>query len=744
MASAALELFPDAKFAVGPPTEDGFYYDFWVERPFTPEALELIEGRMREAIARDAPFEMSELTREAALERFADQPFKLEIIGEIPEGEAITTYTHDGFVDLCRGPHVGSTGEVAAFKLMSVAGAYWRGDERNEMLQRIYGTAWESEERLQERLAQLEEAARRDHRKLGQELGLFFFNAAAPASPFFLPKGAALYNKLVEHVRGLYARYGYEEVITPQMLDSELWKRSGHYDHYKENMYFSYVDEREFGVKPMNCPAAAMLYAAGLRSYRELPLRYADFGRLHRFERSGVTHGLTRVRTFSQDDAHIFCAPEQVEGEITRFIEMVQETYELFGFEDVRVALSLRPENRIGSDELWDRAEGSLAAALDARGMEYEPLANEGAFYGPKIDFFVADAIGREWQLGTVQLDYNMPERFDLEYVDGEGARQRPVVIHRAMLGSLERFLGVAIEHFGGAFPTWLAPVQAEIIPIADRHNAYAERVRGELEGWGVRVHVDDRGERMNAKTRDAENMQVPVMLLVGDKEEAEERVAMRLRSGERWPMSIDKAGEIISFREPYRISERLFLYDWHRPDDRHYEWPEGYGIRIDLARAFGTGRHPTTKRTLELLDGRIEAGKSALDVGSGSGILSIAAAKLGAGRVDAYEKDRAAFEAGRKNLRRNDVSGRVNLHKAEWPAGDVSSEWDIILANLDDDKELARIAPDLRRALGPGGCLIASGIRDVERMEKEFAAAGISVREKFDVEEEWATFVCD
>ena len=533
MAEAVLDLFPNARFAVGPPTDDGFYYDFSVSRPFTLEDLEQIEARMRETIAKDAPFERTELSRDGARERFAEQPFKLEIIDEIPEGEAITTYAHERFIDLCRGPHVESTGKVAAFKLMSVAGAYWRGDEHNEMLQRIYGSAWESEEALIEHLRRLEEAAKRDHRKLGQELGLFFFDPIAPASPFFLPKGATLNNTLVSYVRGLYERYGYQEVITPQVFDSELWKRSGHYDNYKEHMYFTYVDDREFGVKPMNCPAAAMLYGAQLHSYRDLPVRYADFGRLHRFERSGVTHGLTRVRTFSQDDAHIFCTPDQVESEISSFIAMVQETYEVFGFEGVRVALSLRPEKRIGSDELWDRAEGALAAALDTRGLEYEPVPNEGAFYGPKIDFFVADAIGREWQLSTVQLDYNLPERFDLEFVDAEGTRQRPVVIHRAMLGSLERFLGVVIEHFGGAFPTWLAPVQAEVIPIADRHVEYAQKVRGELESAGLRVHVDERNERMNAKIRDAQLHKVPYMLVVGDKEAEAGGAAVRLRTGE-------------------------------------------------------------------------------------------------------------------------------------------------------------------------------------------------------------------
>ena len=533
MAQAALDLFPGAKFAVGPPTADGFYYDFSVERPFTPDDLVRIEERMRETVAANAPFRASELTRAEAEAQFADQPFKLEILAGIPDGEAITAYEHDGFTDLCRGPHAGSTGELAAFKLTSAAGAYWRGDERNEMLQRIYGTAWESQDALEAHLRRLEEAGRRDHRRLGQELGLFFFDRLAPASPFFLPKGAALANALADYARSLYARYGYQEVITPQVFDAELWKRSGHYDNYRENMYFTYVDEQEFAVKPMNCPAAAMLYGAQLRSYRELPIRYADFGRLHRYERSGVTHGLTRVRTFSQDDAHIFCAPEQIESEVSSFISMVQETFEVFGFDDVRVTLSLRPEKRIGADDLWDAAEGALASALDARAMDYELAPGEGAFYGPKIDFFVADAIGREWQLSTAQLDYNLPERFDLEFADADGSRKRPVVIHRAMLGSIERFLGVIIEHYGGAFPVWLAPTQAEIIPIADRHLPYAERARAELEAAGVRAHVDARGERMNAKIRDAQMRKTPYMLVVGDKEAEAGGAAVRLRSGE-------------------------------------------------------------------------------------------------------------------------------------------------------------------------------------------------------------------
>lgn len=533
MAEAVMQLFPEAQFAIGPPTDDGFYYDFHVNRPFTPEDLDRIETAMHESIATGATFEQTELSRADAQSTFATQPFKLEIIDAIPADEAVTTYAHHGFVDLCRGPHVAKTSDVAAFKLMTVAGAYWRGDEHNEMLQRIYGTAWESGDALDEYLARLEETERRDHRKLGQELNLFFFDPIAPASPFFLPNGASLNNTLVNYVRDLYKRYGYQEVITPQIFDSELWKRSGHYDNYKEHMYFSYVDDREFGVKPMNCPAAAVLYGSRLHSYRDLPIRYADFGRLHRFELSGATHGLTRVRTFSQDDAHIFCAPDEVESEIVSFIEMVEETYEVFGFNDFRVALSLRPDKRLGTDELWDQAEGALAAALDAHSVEYEPIPNEGAFYGPKIDFFVQDAIGREWQLSTVQLDYNLADRFDLGYVDADGERQRPVVIHRAMLGSLERFLGVMIEHYGGAFPTWLAPVQAEIIPIADRHIGYAGTVRDRLAAAGLRTHVDDRSDRMQAKIRDAQLQKIPYMLVVGDREAETNGAAVRLRNGE-------------------------------------------------------------------------------------------------------------------------------------------------------------------------------------------------------------------
>ena len=533
MAGAVLELFPEAKLAIGPSIEDGFYYDFQVSRPFTPEDLEAIEGRMRREVAADVVFERLESSRDEVEEQFADQPFKLEIIAGIPGDVAISTYRHGSFEDLCEGPHVESTAAIVAFKLLSVAGAYWRGDENQPMLQRIYGTAFESQEALDNHLSMLEEAQRRDHRVLGRELGLFMMDPIAPASPFFLPKGTIVYNLLIGYVRELYQRYGYQEVITPQIFDSELWKRSGHYENYQENMYFIQMEAREYGVKPMNCPGHAMIYASDLRSYRDLPMRIADFGRLHRYERSGVTHGLTRVRSFVQDDAHIFCTTEQIQAEVKGFIQMLTEAYTLLHFNDIRIALSLRPEKRIGADGVWDNAEAALEAVLDDTGLTYESMPGEGAFYGPKIDFFVPDALGREWQLGTIQLDFSMPERFNLEYVAEDGTRQRPVMLHRAMLGAIERFMGILIEHFSGAFPVWLAPVQAVIIPIADRHLEYAQRVESRFAAAGIRIEVDDRGERMNAKVRHAQLQKVPYMLIVGDREAEDDAVSVRLRSGE-------------------------------------------------------------------------------------------------------------------------------------------------------------------------------------------------------------------
>ena len=547
MAGVVVELFPEAKLAIGPPTADGFYYDFLASRPFTPEDLETIEEKMRRDIAAALPLARRELSRGEAEEQFADQPFKLETIAEIPADEAISTYRHGSFEDLCEGPHVESTDAIHAFKLLSIAGAYWRGDEKRPMLQRIYGTAFESQEALDDHLHMLEEAQRRDHRVLGRELGLFMMDPIAPASPFFLPKGTIVYNLLTEYVRGLYQQYGYQEVITPQIFDTELWKRSGHYDNYQESMYFINVEEREYGVKPMNCPAHALIYASQLHSYRELPLRIADFGRLHRFERSGVVQGLTRVRSFSQDDAHIFCTADQIADEVQRLIQMYQESYRMFQFDRVRLALSLRPEKRVGSDEVWDRGESALRDVLQQADLSFETMPGEGAFYGPKIDFFVPDALGREWQLGTIQLDFSLPERFDLEYVAEDGSRQRPVMIHKAMLGSLERFMGVLIEHYAGAFPVWLAPVQAVVIPIADRHLEYAGQVEARLAAEGIRVQVDARSERMNAKVRDAQLQKVPYMLIAGDREAAEGAVSVRLRSGENpGPMPLEDAVALV------------------------------------------------------------------------------------------------------------------------------------------------------------------------------------------------------
>ena len=519
MADAVTRLFPEAKLGIGPPTQDGFYYDLEVSRPFTPEDLEKITGIMEETIARDLPFVLHEHGRDEIKQLCHDQPYKLELIDEIPDDEVLTTYTHDAFTDLCQGPHVASTGRIPAFKLLSVAGAYWRGSETRPMLQRIYGTAFESRKALRQHLNRLAEAEKRDHRRLGKELELFLFDPLAPASPFFLPKGAEIYTLLVDYVRGLYKRYGYQEVITPEIFSTDLWKRSGHYDNYLENMYIIDVGEREYGVKPMNCPAHALIYASQLHSYRDLPLRLADFGRLHRFERSGVTHGLTRVRSFSQDDAHIFCTTEQIAQEVQGFIGMLMESYKAFGFDTPSVVLSLRPEKRIGSDEIWDKAEAALTDVLAESGLDYKPELGEGAFYGPKIDFFVPDALGREWQLGTIQLDFSLPERFDLEYVAEDGSHQRPVVLHRAMLGAIERFMGVLIEHYGGAFPLWLAPVQAVVIPIADRHVGYGDEVASKLRGRGLRVEVDGRNERMNLKIREAQLQKVPYMLVVGDRE---------------------------------------------------------------------------------------------------------------------------------------------------------------------------------------------------------------------------------
>jgi len=529
-AQAVQELFPGTKIAQGPVIEDGFYYDFDREEPFSDRDLEAIERRVAEIVERDLPVQRIDLPRDDAIAYFEkeEEPYKV-YFARTKGGESVSIYRQGDWDDFCRGPHLPSTGRLGAFKLLSVAGAYWLGDERNKMLQRIYGTAFFTRKELDEHLRLLEEARKRDHRKLGRELDLFSFHAEAPASPFFHPRGATVYNVLVEHVRGLYRDYGYSEVITPQIFDSSLWHRSGHYEHYRDNMYFTEVDGREYAVKPMNCPSHCLLYSEGRHSYRELPIRIADFGRLHRYELSGVTAGLTRVRSFAQDDAHIFCTQEQIPTEVASVTRMILECYALFDFE-VKIVLSTRPEDRAGDDQLWDRAEVALRSALENEGYEFTVAEGEGAFYGPKIDFIVKDALKREHQLGTIQLDYVLPERFDLGYIDADDNPQRPVMIHRAMLGSLERFFGILVEHTGGAFPFWLAPEQLRVLSITERTGEYAEKVASRLGDAGLRAEADLRNEKIGAKIREAQLAKVPIMLIVGDRESAEGAVAVRLR----------------------------------------------------------------------------------------------------------------------------------------------------------------------------------------------------------------------
>ena len=535
MADAVLRLFPDTKFAIGPPTDDGFYYDFQVERPFTPQDLETIEATMRETAAQDHPFPFGEVSRGEALELFSDQPFKREIIDGIPPDEPITTYTHGDFVDLCAGPHVESTGGVASVKLLSVAGAYWRGDERNPMLQRIYGTAWESQEALEAHLHRLEEAGRRDHRKLGRELDLFSVSdQVGPGLILWHPKGARVRAIMEDHWRQEHLAHGYQLVYSPHIGRAQLWNTSGHLDFFRESMFEAMdVEGQEYFAKPMNCPFHIQVYRSAKRSYRELPYRLAELGTVYRYERSGVLHGLMRVRGFTQDDAHIFCRPEQVEEEVMGVLDFTFATLGAYGFSDYDLFLSTRPEKAVGREEDWDHATEALRRALDRHGLEYELDEGGGAFYGPKVDVKIRDAIGRAWQCTTIQFDFNLPERFDLIYVGQDGAEHRPYMIHRAILGSLERFFGVLVEHYAGAFPVWLAPVQAVVIPIADRHLEYAEQVRARLSSAGLRVEVDGRNERMNAKLRDAQLQKVPYMLVVGDKETEAGTAALRLRSGE-------------------------------------------------------------------------------------------------------------------------------------------------------------------------------------------------------------------
>ena len=535
MAQAVKTLYPGTKVAIGPAIEDGFYYDFDSPQTFGPAELEEIEKRMREIIARDFPFERKELTREEAVDIFREmgEDYKVELIQDLPAGvKMVSLYTQGGYVDLCRGPHLPRTGLIRAFKLLSVAGAYWRGDERNKMLQRIYGTAFPEEKELNEYLNTLEEAKKRDHRRLGRDLDLFQLNdEAGPGLVIFHPKGMLLRYIIEEWERKEHLKRGYQMVMGPQILKEELWKRSGHYDHYRENMYFTEVEGQVYGIKPMNCLAHMLIYKSRIRSYRDLPLRYFELGTVHRHEKTGVLHGLMRVRQFTQDDAHILCTPEQLNDEIIGVAEFVAYAMKIFGF-DYEVELSTRPENSIGSDEDWERAEGALEAALKVMGIPYEINQGDGAFYGPKIDFKIRDALKRKWQCATIQCDFTLPERFDLTYVGADGTRHRPVMLHRVILGAIERFMGVLIEHYAGALPVWLSPVQAQLMTVTERQVPYAEEVYGKLFDGGVRVERAFSNDKLGYKIREAQLQKIPYMLVIGDREVAEGKVSPRRRDG--------------------------------------------------------------------------------------------------------------------------------------------------------------------------------------------------------------------
>ena len=530
LAEAATRLFPGTKVAIGPAIKDGFYYDFEFPQPVGEGALPNLTAEMQRLLAAGVPFERREVSKEEALELFAGERYKLELIRDLPDEATISVYKQGGFLDLCRGPHVPDSGRIGAVGLLSVAGAYWRGNSDNTMLTRIYGTTFPSKRELDEYLERLEMARQRDHRRLGRELGLFSFHEEGPGFPFFHPKGMRVINALLDYWRREHVAAGYEETKTPIMLERTLWERSGHWENYKDNMYFTRIDEVDFAVKPMNCPGGTLIYKSEQHSYRDFPLRLAELGLVHRHEMSGVLHGLFRVRLFTQDDAHIYCLPEQVEDEVLAVIELVRRMYKTFGFDRVHVELSTRPEKSIGSDVMWKTAEAALAAALERAERPYSLNPGEGAFYGPKIDFHIEDVMGRTWQCATCQVDFAMPERLDLDYVGEDNQRHRPVMIHRTVLGSIERFLAILLEHYGGALPTWLAPVQVAVVPVADRHADYAAEVKAALQCAGLRVEVDLRTESVSKKIRDGEVSKVPFMLVVGDREVEQRSVTLRSR----------------------------------------------------------------------------------------------------------------------------------------------------------------------------------------------------------------------
>ncbi len=534
MAQAVKQLFPDVQVTIGPTVENGFYYDFASPRPFTPEDLQLIDGRMQDLIKQDLKVERSTLSREEAIDFFLNmgEKYKAEIIESIPIGETLSLYRQGDFIDLCRGPHVPSTGKIPAVKVMKVAGAYWRGDSKNEMLQRIYGTAWTNKKDLQAYLTFLEEAEKRDHRKIGRQLDLFHLQDEAPGQVFWHEKGWTIYQTIEQYMRQNLRTRGYKEIKTPQLVDYSLWERSGHAGKYRENMFSVEVEDCEYAVKPMNCPCHIQVYNQGLKSYRDLPLRLAEFGSCHRNEFSGALHGLMRVRGFVQDDAHIFCTEDQIQGEVVNFIDFLHDVYQDFGFSDVIYKLSTRPAQRVGSDEVWDKAEQALADALNAKGLDWQEQPGEGAFYGPKIEFTLKDCLGRHWQLGTIQVDFSMPARLDAQYVAEDGSRKIPVMLHRAILGSFERFIGILIEHFEGRFPPWLAPVQVAVMNITDKQADFVQHAVEQLQNAGLRAVADLRNEKIGFKIREHTMQRVPYLLVVGDREVETQSVSVRTRAG--------------------------------------------------------------------------------------------------------------------------------------------------------------------------------------------------------------------
>ncbi len=544
MAQAIKRIYGnDVKLTIGPAISNGFYYDFDVKENISSDDFEKIEAEMKKIIKEDLPIERFTLPRDEAIKfmKEKEEDYKVELIEELPEDEEISFYKQGEFTDLCAGPHLMSTGKVKAVKILSSSGAYWRGDEHNKMLQRFYGISYPKASQLEDYLNMLEEAKKRDHKKLGKELELFMIAPEGPGFPFFLPKGMVLRNVLEDFWRDIHKKNGYVEIKTPMILNEELWHRSGHWDHYKENMYTTKIDGVDYGIKPMNCPGGMLVYKSKMRSYKDLPIRAGELGLVHRHEKSGELNGLFRVRCFTQDDAHIFCLPEQIEAEIEGIMKLVDQVYSIFGFE-YTVELSTRPDDSMGSDEQWELAEGALKKVLKDMNMAYELNEGDGAFYGPKIDFHIKDSLGREWQCGTIQLDFQMPERFDLTYIGEDGEKHRPVMLHRVIFGSIERFIGVLIENYAGAFPTWLAPVQVKVLPIADSHKEYAEKVKEELENVGIRVEIDERNEKIGYKIREAQLEKIPYMLVLGDKEKAANSVGVRSRKdGDIGAMPIDE-----------------------------------------------------------------------------------------------------------------------------------------------------------------------------------------------------------